>query len=93
MRGKNVVVAGELERRPDRARFLPDRQMHGAVDQAAHVARLGGLLELADQLHPRQGDAQRIVGQRGELGTLGRLRGGAAAGSDRHDQTAATQAA
>jgi hypothetical protein len=94
MRGKNVVVASEFECCADRTRFLPDRQMHRAVDQAAHVACFGGLFELADQLHPRQGDAQRVIAQGGELRTLGRLCGGsAAAGSDSHDQAAAVGAA
>src|SRR5205807_3117929 len=44
---KDVVVGTQRQDSADGARLLADRQVHGAVDEAAHVACLGSLLELA----------------------------------------------
>jgi hypothetical protein len=70
VRRKDVIVAAQWQRRTDGAGLLPDRQMHRAVDQAAHVAGLGRLLELADQMHLRKRRTQRRVVERGELWSL-----------------------
>ena len=82
MGGGDLVVVGQPQAGPHGGRLLPDRQVHGAVDQAARVAVLGPLLELADEIHLAQRALQRVgvVGPHG----VGRVGAVGAAGSVRH---------
>ena len=47
----DVVGLAQRHGGADRARLLADRQMHRAVDQAAHIGFLGAFLEAADEIH------------------------------------------
>ena len=53
-RGDSVGV-GQRHADPDRRRLLPDREMHGAVGQPAHIRVFGRFLEAADAVHAPQG--------------------------------------
>ena len=61
-RGDAVGVA-ERHADADRRRLLPDRQMHGAVAQAADVRIFGRLLETADAMHAPQRAENVVLGQ------------------------------
>ena len=82
MRRGDLVLDRQRHADADRARFLADRQMHRAVDQAARVAVLRALLEAADQIHLAQhvlelGCAVLTVGERQVgLRVVGELPGG-----------------
>jgi hypothetical protein len=44
----NVILVGERRTDADGARLLADRQMHRAVNKAAHIGLLSAFLESAD---------------------------------------------
>ena len=54
MGGGDLVILGQRHADAGGARLLPDGQVHGAVDEAAHVALLRAFLEAADEIHLAQ---------------------------------------
>ncbi len=84
MGGGDVVGVRERHADADRAGFLPDRQVHRAVDEASHVGLFGPFLEEAYKVHLLERLTQRLAAEPAiDVGKVG----AAACGRTRDDLT------